>query len=168
MWLGMHLRWLRASVRPLGLVGLPLVFAAALMLSGCGDERSAEAYCHAFYSKAAPIRQGYVDAGRTADQQPLGALVKVLSSPGDFASIFDGMVDHAPDEIKSDTVVVRDSFRKLQDGLGKSFSNPLGGLGDNLAAALSSSGALQRVDAYLAEHCPVNSPLAKEYIEGSK
>src|SRR4051794_28900014 len=92
----------------------PLVTAGigvAVLTAGCGgDERSAEAYCRAFYAKAAPIRQSYVDQNERVNSDPFGSIIKLLQAPGDFVSIFDSMVDHAPDEIKSDTVIVRDSF----------------------------------------------------------
>lgn len=142
--------------------------ALAALATGCGSERSAEAYCKAFYAKAAPIRQSYVDAGDGAQQDPLAALVKVLSAPGDLTSIFDGMVDHAPDDIKGDTVVVRDSFKQLQDSMGKAIGNPLEALGEGVAGSLTSAGAMERVGAYLDKHCPVDSPLAQQYIQGAR
>lgn len=141
------------------------MLAIAAVAPGCGTERSAEAYCRAFYAKAAPIREGYVEAAENADRDPLGGLATALSASGDLESIFDGMVDHAPDEIKSDTVVVRDSLKRLQDNMGDAASNPLGSLAGNLVAGLTSAGAWQRVDRYLTEHCPTNSSLAREYID---
>jgi len=145
-----------------------IVGALAVAVTGCGGpERSAEAYCKAFYSKAAPIRQGYIDAGQTAKTDPLGATLKLLQAPGDFVSILDAMVDHAPDAIKSDTVEVRDSLKKVQDTMGQALSNPLGALGGGLAASLTSAGAYRRVNEYLNEHCPVNSPLAQKIIRES-
>ena len=140
----------------------------AVSIGACGSDRSPQAYCTAFYDKAAPIRQSYVTADAQASTDPLGSLVKVISAPGDLASIFDGMVPHAPDDIKSDTVAVRDSFKHLNDSLGKALTNPLAALGGNLMVALTSAGAFQRVSAYLDTHCPVNSPLAQRIINGSQ
>jgi hypothetical protein len=139
----------------------------AAVVSGCGDERSAEAYCRAFYAKAAPIRQSYVDQNKRIESDPFGSIVKLLQAPGDLESIFDSMVDHAPDEIKSDTVIVRDSFGQMQDTMGEAVSNPLGALGQGLVSSLSSGGAFERVNAYLTAHCPPNSDLAQEYIEAA-
>jgi hypothetical protein len=158
-----------ASSATLRVGAVAAVCSCAALLTACGgDERSAAAYCRAFYSKAAPIRQGYVDANRTAKTDPLGAALKLFSAPGDFESIFDGMVDHAPDEIKSDTVVVRDNLKKAQETMGKAFSDPLGALGESIGSGLSSAGAYQRVDAYLNEHCPVDSDLAQKYIREAR
>jgi hypothetical protein len=139
----------------------------ALLVSGCGDDRSPEAYCKAFYSKAAPIRQNYVDTNERAkrsDADMLASIATLLQAPGDFVAIFDGMVDHAPDEIESDTVQVRDALKKMQDGMGDALSNPLKALGANLVASLTSAGSFNRVDAYLGQHCPVDSELAQKYI----
>jgi hypothetical protein len=142
--------------------------AVAAVTSGCGEDRSAEAYCRAFYAKAAPIRQSYVDQNQRVESDPFGSMIKLLQAPGDLASIFDSMVDHAPDEIKSDTVIVRDSFKQMQDTMGKAVSNPLEAMGAGLVSSLSSGGALERVDAYLSAHCAPDSDLAREYIDAAE
>jgi len=149
------------ALRPrLSLAGLLGVLVA---LSGCGgEERSPEAYCKAFYSKAAPIRESYVRADPEKD--PLGAIVTLLSAPGDMVTILDGMTRHAPDEIESDTAQVRDSFKKMQDTMGDAIKDPFGALGSGLVNSLTSAGAFQRVDSYLGQHCPVDSELAQKYI----
>jgi len=139
--------------------------ASACALPACGGaDRSPQAYCRAFYTHAAPIRQSYVNAASETNTNPLAALVKLVAAPGDLASIFDSMVPHAPDAIKSDTVEVRDSFKHLQDSLGKSLTNPLAALAGNLGTALTSAGAFNRVGSYLDTNCPVNSPLAQGII----
>jgi hypothetical protein len=148
-----------------------LVAASALLtatvLSACGGsggDRSAEAYCRAFYEHAAPIRKTYVEADKTLEQDPLKSVVTLLGAPGDLASIFGAMVDHAPDEIRSDTEAVRDAFKKQQESVGEALSDPLGAIGDSLGAALTTSGSFARVESYLQRHCPVNSTLAQEII----
>jgi hypothetical protein len=142
--------------------------ACAIAFSGCGEERSPDAYCRAFYTKAAPIRQGYVQADQNMQSDPLNGLVKLLSAPGDLESIFDGMVDHAPDDIKSDTVKVRDSLKDMQSNMGKALSDPKGAIGGLIVGSLTSAGAWQRVDDYLNQHCPVNSPIAQKAIRDSE
>ncbi|MBJ7330457.1 MAG: hypothetical protein JHC95_11215 [Solirubrobacteraceae bacterium] len=151
-----------------GAVGLVCMPALVFSLAACGDERSPEAYCRAFYEHAAPIRRGYVDAGNNAKSNPIEAIATILASPGDLVTIFDAMVDHAPDEIQSDTEEVRDSFKRAQEHLGEAASNPLGALGAGLIGSMTSAGASRRVDAYLNEHCPVDSPLAQEYIDAAE
>lgn len=146
-----------------------LVPAVILMvlLGGCGggSERSAEAYCKAFYETAAPIRKSYVEANENVESDPLQALVTLLGSPGDLEVIFDTMAAHAPDEIRSDTEAVRDGMRKEQDAIGEGLSDPIGALGNSIAAGVTSSGSFTRVDNYLNEHCPVNSKLAQRIIK---
>jgi hypothetical protein len=145
----------------------------ALTMSGCAfgggsaSERTPEAYCRAFYTKAAPIRQKYLEADANMNKDPLSAMVALLSSPGDLESIFGGMVDHAPDDIKADTEQVRDSFKKAQDSMADAISSPLKALGAGLVNSLTSAGAFQRVGDYLDAHCPVDSPLAQKIINGT-
>lgn len=143
---------------------------AAVSVGGCGgsSERSAEAYCRAFYETAAPIRKSYIEADEQAETNPLQTLVTLLGSPGDLSVIFDTMATHAPDEIRSDTEAVRDAMKKEQEAIGEGLSDPLGALGNSLAAGVTSSGSFTRVDNYLNEHCPVDSPLAKQIIEESE
>jgi hypothetical protein len=161
--------------RPVGfrlLGSLMLAAVATLALPACGggggSERSPDAYCTAFFTKAAPIRKSYVDAGKNAESDPLGIILKSLSSPGDLQSIFDAMVDHAPDDIKSDTVIVRDAFKDMRSTMGKAVSDPIGAIAQNLGSSLSSAGAFQRVGAYLDDHCPVTSELAQKIIKKSE
>jgi hypothetical protein len=143
-----------------------LTALVTLALTSCGDEeRSADAYCRAFYEHAAPIRKSYVEADERMEEDPIGSIVTLLGSPGDIAVIFDAMVDHAPEEIRSDTEAARDAVGDQQDALDDALSDPLGALGGSLIEGLTSSGSFARVDAYLNEHCPVDSELAREVID---
>jgi hypothetical protein len=159
----------RPSIRLRLLSSFTLAAVVALALPACGggSDRSPEAYCTAFFTKAAPIRQSYVEANKNAENDPLTVILKSLSSPGDLQSIFDGMVDHAPDDIKFDTVIVRDAFKDLRSTMGDAISNPLGAIAQGLGSSLSSAGAFQRVGNYLDEHCPVTSELAQKIIKKS-
>jgi hypothetical protein len=153
-------RNLGASVLLLMLTGL---------VAGCGgSDRSPEAYCRAFYETAAPIRESYVEADKEMENDPLQSIVTLLGSPGDLEVIFNTMVAHAPDEIRADTEAVRDAMKKEQEAIGEGLSDPLGALGNSLAAGVTSSGSFERVERYLDEHCPVNSDLAQSIINSSK
>lgn len=135
-------------------------------LAACGGpERSAQAYCRAFYETAAPIRDSYVEANEEIEEDPLSAIVTLLGSPGDLVVIFDSMAKHAPDEIRADTETARDALKDQQDSLGDVLSDPLGAIGSGVVAGLTSSGSFARVDGYLAEHCPVDSELAQDIID---
>ena len=155
------------SSRNLGAPTLLLMLVGLVV--GCGgSERSPEAYCRAFYETAAPIRKTYVEAGDEMESDPLKSIVTLLGSPGDLEVIFNSMVAHAPDEIRSDTEAVRDAMKKEQEAMGEGLSDPLGALGKSLGAGLTSSGSFSRVESYLNEHCPVNSELAQKIIKESE
>ena len=149
--------------------GLALLVMLTPVLAGCGgSDRSADAYCKAFYETAAPIRQTYVEADENMETEPLQGMITLLGSPGDLEVIFSSMVDHAPDDIKADTESIRDAFKQEKEAMGEGLSDPLAALGKSLAAGLGSSGSFLRVEKYLSEHCPVNSELAQNIIQESE
>jgi hypothetical protein len=152
----------------LGASALLLLVLLGLLVGCGGSERSAEAYCKAFYETAAPIRESYVEADKEVEKDPLQSIVTLLGSPGDLSVIFDSMAAHAPDEIRADTEAAQDAMKKEQEAVGEGLSDPLGALGKSLGAGLTSSGSFERVDSYLNEHCPVNSSLAQGIIDSSE
>jgi hypothetical protein len=156
------------SPRNLGASALLLLLLVGLVVGCGGPERSPEAYCRAFYETAAPIRKSYVEAGNEVENDPLQSIVTLMGSPGDLSVIFDSMVAHAPDDIRSDTEAARDAMKKEQDAIGEGLSDPLGALGKSLGAGLTSSGSFQRVSDYLDEYCPVNSEFAQKIISESE
>src|SRR4051794_25195301 len=130
-----------------------LLVSAAIVLGlsacgGSGGERSADAYCEAFYSGAAPLHAKATQAAATSSSDPLSGFVTAISSIGDLESIFDTMDQHAPGEIESDTAQVRDTLKRLQGDLGQGATDPIGALASNLVASLTSAGAFQRVGDY--------------------
>jgi hypothetical protein len=142
--------------------------AAAVLTSCGGAERTSEAYCRAFYATAAPIREGYVEADENLEEDPIGSILTLLGSPGDMVVIFDNMAAHAPDEIRADTEAARDALKDQQDSLGDALSDPLGAIGSGVISGLTSAGSFSRVDSYLAEHCPLDSELAREFVDESE
>jgi hypothetical protein len=154
-------------MRDLGALGVLAALAVSFAACG-GSERSAEAYCKAFYGTAAPIRESYVEADEEMERDPLQSIITLLGSPGDLTVIFNSMVAHAPDEIRADTEAARDAMKKEQGAIGEGLSNPLGALGNSLAAGFTASGSFSRIDDYLQRHCPVESSLAQSIIGGSE
>jgi len=139
-------------------------------LAGCGggSDRSPEAYCKAFYETAAPIRQTYVEADENLEQDPLQSIVTLLGSPGDLQVIFSTMADHAPDDIRADTEALGESMKKEQEAMGEELADPIAALGKGLSAGITSSGSFERVESYLNDHCPLNSTLAQNIINGEE
>jgi hypothetical protein len=131
---------------------------------GSGGDRSAAAYCDAFYSGAAPLHAKMTQAAASSSSDPLTGFATAISSIGDLESIFDRMDKHAPDEIESDTAQVRDSLKRLQENLGAGAQNPIGALASNVVTSLTSAGAFQRVGDYLQAHCPLGSAVARKYV----
>ncbi len=144
--------------------------ALALLPTGCGggSDRSADAYCRAFYETGAPIRETYVHADEEVESNPLQSIATLLGSPGDLAVIFHTMAEHAPDEIRADTEAAQQAMEKEQEAVGEGLSDPLSALGKSLGAGLTSSGSFERVETYLDDHCPVNSSLAQSIIHESE
>lgn len=101
------------------------------------------------------------------EEDPLGSIVTLVGAPGDLVVILDTMVDHAPDEIRSDTEAARDALEEQQDALADALSDPFGAIGGGLIAGITSAGSFSRVDAYLGEHCPLDSELAGEFVDES-
>lgn len=154
--------------------GLAVVVAAAAGVSACGSgggdggdgasSRSPEAYCEAFYSRAAPLRDEYAAAG-SADV--VSGLLAGVTAPGRLATVFADMARHAPDDIVTDTEAVRDAFQKVQDAVAGSASKPLEAIIEGTVAGAAASDSLDRVGKYLQEHCPLDSDIARKYVKPS-
>ena len=141
-----------------------LLAAIAVLATGCGQERSAKAYCNAFWDRALPLHDQYQSASSTSPDNPIPALINLFSSPRDLAGMLDAMAKVAPEEIRPDTEQVRDAFNRLADSYGESLTNPLGGLAAGVGNALSVSGPMAHVDAYVTAHCgtPEQARAARE------
>jgi hypothetical protein len=78
--------------------------------------------------------------------------------------VFANMIPHAPEEIRADTVAVREDLEKLQQNVGSSAADPLGGAASSLATGLASDSAFEAVGNYLQAHCPLSSAVARRYV----
>lgn len=131
-----------------------VTLAAAAGLGGCGGpERSAQAWCDAFWDKAIPLHDQYQQDADLSGEDPTAVILDLVSVSGDVQVILDDMARVAPEEIRSDTEALRDSLEKSQDAAGDALSDPLGALGKAFSQALGSIGSQRRFDAYFAAHC---------------
>lgn len=113
-------------------------------LTACGSEasgRSVEAYCNTMVKH----RDRYLTAmGNTND---LSGLIGAAGAIGDLKSMWNELADAAPNEIRSDTEAVRDSWEKAEEAATS---------GDFMALfgnAMFNSAAIERVDAYMIDNC---------------
>jgi len=127
--------------------------------------RSAQAYCEAFYSRAAPIHAEGAAISATASNDPIAGLAFGLSTIGDFSTMFAAMDKVAPPTIEPDTAAVEASFTHLTDTLGEDATNPIAALASSVISSMASAGSFSRVNAYLQAHCPLNSSIARRYIK---
>lgn len=125
-----------------------------------GSNRTPGAYCHAFYSRAAPLHDEFAAGSKDAVAGLLGA----ITAPGRLAIVFADMARHAPDDIATDTEAVRDAFQKVQDSAGDSSSNPVAAIVKGTLAGAAASDSLHRVGRYLQAHCPLDSAIARKYV----
>lgn len=128
--------------------GVLMVFAV-LVLSGCAVKGSMEQYCETLASH----RESYLQAmGAATDPSSAADVLGGVSAIGDLKSMWREMAEVAPEEIRSDTESVRDAWSKVEDSAAR------GDWGAALFAGLLNAGAMERVDAYVRQHCDVASP----------
>lgn len=122
-----------------------VITAYMLMISvvGCGggSGRSIEAYC----TTMAEHRDSYLASmGNTED---LTGLLNAVGAIGDLKNMWKELAEVAPEEIRQDTEAVRDAWIKIEDAAVSGDNRTLFG------QSLFNSAALERVDAYMIEHC---------------
>lgn len=126
-------------------LGLNLILLA-LLAQGCGggDQRSAEAYCRAFYVSGGPLHPERTDG---AVREGAGPLTTILTGASVRPPIIlEAMSEHAPSNVSF-------ASRRL---LSASRHSPL--------ARLSREPSYARVDAYLRRHCSLNSSLGRDLL----
>lgn len=131
-----------------------LVFA--LTACGSASSRSVEAYCNTMVKH----RDRYLTAmDNTGD---LSGLIGAAGAIGDLKIMWDEMAEVAPEDIRSDTEAVRDSWRKAEE------SATGGDFMTLFSNALFNSAAIERVDAYIIDNCdPYLSGEPYDYLTGS-
>lgn len=127
---------------------------AGLLVSGCGDRRSAQAFCQTFHSQSATLGAKYRAAAQDSSASQIGTLnglATVVGVPGDLLVMFTAMDKRAPDDIEPSVAGVIDSLKREEDALGS--GSILTTLVGGLAASLTSSGAWQNVNNYISRNC---------------
>lgn len=140
-------------------ISLLLTGMMMITLAGCGgsEARSVEAYCKTM----AKHRDQYLAAmSNTGD---LAGILGAAGAIGDLKIMWDEMAKVAPNEIRSDTEAVRDSWKKAEEAaISGDFQTLLGN-------ALFNSGPIERVDAYIIANCdpyistPLDDGIARSY-----
>ena len=141
------------------LAGFIIVGLLITGATGCGDDRSAEAFCDTMKSEKARILTGMQASEDAADANPdelagmFGRLAGSLQGIGELRTYFAKLADVAPEEIRVDVEIVAESFNDQLDSAGDAVSDPVGGLSSGLLTALTTSGQLSSVDSFARENC---------------
>jgi hypothetical protein len=148
---------------------MSILLVLATSLSSCGgsgSQRSAEAYCKQFYETAtagAP-RQPEVEFSTNPYKEPLRFIMTGLRSPERISTVLSSMVAHAPLKVKADTEAIRARVTREKKLGREKPSRPTGVPQTIERAAAATPESFSRVNDYLIQHCPVNSPLAQDIM----
>jgi hypothetical protein len=130
-----------------------------VVLGGCGDGRSIEAFCGTVETEGQRLSDKYEARFSATDpeEDPLGSLLFGLGSLaeglGDAVVLYDRLEKVAPEEIRPEVAAVRDGLQQQVDAMSNSASDPLGALGAGLFGGFAMQGSMSRVDAYIVSHC---------------
>lgn len=140
------------AVRRRGLIWISVAALAALA-GGCGEERSASAYCETYREGFQDIRRQYPQIDQYESANPIQTLVALPSALGDIAALIGEMAEAAPDEIQGDVERVHENFRTQAEAVERVASDPIAGLAGVLTRGLMDSGAFERMDKYTLANC---------------
>lgn len=129
-------------------VGVGVIAASiiAIALSGCGQERSAEAFCQTMEEH----KQAYLSQMEGAGAS-LEGIVSAAGAIGDLKIMWQDLAKVAPEEIRSDVESVSEAWQEQEDNATD------GNWSGVLATALLNGGSMVRVDTYVRETCDINS-----------
>lgn len=139
----------------------PVTMLAALLLvhvlSGCGAEKSPEAFCEVMdrhrerYEDSTSEALRLMEGGDAAGL--LGGTVGMVQALGDLQLMWDELVDVAPDDIRADVEVVRDTNKEQLAAAKDAISDPVGALLGGVLSGLQHGGSFSRVNDYARDHC---------------
>jgi hypothetical protein len=126
--------------------------AVALSAVGCGGGRSETAFCDALDDGIARLKE----RARTAQSKDnaVEGLALALGNFGEFEKMLDELAAAAPDGIRNDTEIARDTFKEQADpNVGADSTALLGALASRVLTGLQHAPSFERVDRYAHEHC---------------
>lgn len=130
---------------------------AAVALSGCSAARTPKTFCATMdehrvrYEQAMGEAQSILGSGDLAGL--VGGVTRAASALGDIQLMWDDLVEVAPDDIRADVEIVRDTNREQLTALQEKAGDPLALLASGITAGITHSGSYQRVNDYALEHC---------------
>lgn len=135
------------------------VISALLSLSGCGQSRSPEAFCHVYIDHKRDYLTKYSAAANSINNDSdsftalVGAVSMTAQSMGDLESMFDALDKVSPDSIEPDVAIIRDQLKQSIDSMSGAATDPLGTMLGSLMSGLAHQGSWQRVGTYVQENC---------------
>ena len=124
--------------------------------TGCGTERSVEAYCRVLDEQRRQYLEQYDPdqlEGLSDDEQALAGVGLAFGAMGDIPNIFDELSKVAPDEIQGDVEAVRDAFKDQLDAASGAAGDPLGAIVGSLFTGLTAMGPMTRVEQFTVQNC---------------
>jgi hypothetical protein len=143
------------SVRRRWLAALLPVALCAVVLAGCGDGRSEEAFCSTLHSEKERILDQLQGTAAAADASGddfakalmgLGASVQAI---GELRTYFEKLAKVAPAEIQTEAEIVADKMSELTDAPELSLQ----GVASRMVGAMAISGQLNTLHRYAMQHC---------------
>lgn len=143
----------RASASAASLLVLAML---APGLGGCSTDssaRSVSAYCKTFYQRGTEFRSQFQGSGANGSQNPLKAIVSLITVPAQLADFFGALDKVAPPDIEPQVAQIQQAFQNEIDNATKDITNPVGGFIEGLASAIETGPAWNAVNNWTDANC---------------
>lgn len=137
------------------------------LLSGCSSStstRSVAAYCTTFYQKGTQFRNQFLNADASND--PLAAIVGLISAPAQLADFFGDLATVAPLSIEPQVAEIQAAFQREVNDATKDLTNPVGGVITGIASAIETGPAWDAVNNWTGTNC--GPPPGTKWLDGSQ
>ena len=138
-----------AKIVTIGVLVVALIAIAPPAYRAVFPERSARAFC-AEYNKE---KQAYLDKYNRNPGEGVAAFTQLMGAVSALPQLFDRLAKHAPDEIQSDVLNIRDTLKAQQQVAIDNAGNPLGGLVASMATGMMSANSWERVGQFVEDNC---------------